>query len=353
MKWFFVLSGLIAYTGKPVSTSCPVQMSPSRVVVRFEDPFSVNCSSPSDHIDSMGWESIYGVGIGSTDNVSSVSLKIKSVKDWNIAPICFMNFLDGTQCTEPLPVTVYKTPDTVSMWTNHKGLMVEGVKYEMHCDIVNVAPAKNLSVLWYKGNQIVSTHTFSESELSPVNKSHVYRLIPRRGDNGSPIWCEAKLHFRPAVSIPTVRSNSYEAVVLYSPAFTNPENETLELSSGSKLILNCSATGNPMPVYSWGFPHEIQQTTKINENESILTPSIGLPGSYNCTVSNTRGTRTKYFTVIEAKRDPTVIAALVGVFGVLGVVALVAGAFFVKSDGTFPCNKGSYIKGQPTSSGPV
>lgn len=85
------------------------------------------------------------------------------------------------------------------------------------------------------------------------------------------------------------------------PTFTKPENETVELSSRSKIILDCTATGNPMPVYSWHFPHAIQQTTKNkNENQPILTPSIELPGTYNCMASNTQGTNTKYFTVVEA-----------------------------------------------------
>ena len=85
------------------------------------------------------------------------------------------------------------------------------------------------------------------------------------------------------------------------PTFTKPENETLVLSARTKVILNCTAAGNPMPVYSWHFPHKIQQTRKNkNENQPILNTTIDLPGTYNCTAYNARGSMTKYFNVVEA-----------------------------------------------------
>lgn len=56
-----------------------------------------------------------------------------------------------------------------------------------------------------------------------------------------------------------------------------------------------------MPTYTWHFPHPIQLMNKNQSTDQpILTPSIQLPGTYNCTASNTQGTKTKYFTVIKA-----------------------------------------------------
>lgn len=97
---FFVL------LGKAVSSSCPIQLSPPTVVVKFGDPIFANCSSSSDQIDLMGWESEYG-GTGVKEGVSSITLDIKSMQAWEITAQCFVNFLDGTQCSEFLPVTVY------------------------------------------------------------------------------------------------------------------------------------------------------------------------------------------------------------------------------------------------------
>ncbi|XP_034750323.1 hemicentin-1-like [Etheostoma cragini] len=298
----FPMTKLSCY-GKPVRSSCPVEisMSPPEVVVRFGDPFSVICSSPSNRTQSMGWESPYGTGIGLKDRASSVSLKIDSMKIWELKPLCFINLnVNHQQCLQTLSVTVYKMPDSVSMsQPSQTGPMVEGKKYRMQCDIVNVAPVGNLSVYWHKGNEIIYTEAFNKTSPSPANAASVFNLTAQRSDNGTQIWCEAKLEFSPSVpNLTAIRSKSHELVVLYSPTFTEPENETMHLEAGSKIILNCTATGNPMPVYSWHFPQPIQQTN-INENEPILAPSFELPGNYTCTASNTQGTRTKTFTVIE------------------------------------------------------
>ncbi|XP_070779077.1 vascular cell adhesion protein 1 [Enoplosus armatus] len=302
----------------------------------------------------MGWESSHG-GKGNTLGVSFLPLEIKSVKVWELEPICFINPIVGNQCSQTLPVTIYKTPDSVSMsHLSPMGPVAEGEKYRVQCDIVNVAPVSSLSVNWHKGDNIFYTETFEESSLSPVNKSSVCNLTAHRDDNGSPIWCEAKLNLLPTVpNLPTIQSKSHEVIVLYPPTFTEPENETLELAARSKMILNCTATGNPMPVYSWHVPHTIQQTDRNqNEDQPILIPSFELPGTYNCTASNTQGTKTKHFTVIEATRNRTTFAALVGVFVSLGALLFIGGLYFVTPEGTFSFSKGSYLRGQPTSSAP-
>ncbi|XP_070703581.1 hemicentin-1 [Pempheris klunzingeri] len=344
--------GLIAYTGTPVSSSCTIQMSPPQVVVRFGDPFSASCSSSVDKIEGIGWESQYG-GTGLQEEVSSLPLVVESVKDWSIDPQCFINLPSGEQCTQQLTVTVYKTPDSVSLSPpSQMGPLVEGQKYRMQCDIVDVAPVRNLSVYWHKGNEIFHSDTFDETTLLPVNKSSIFDWTAHRDDNGSQIWCEAKLNFEPEVpNLPSNLSKSQELIVLYPPAFANPEHETLELPAHGEITLNCTAAGNPMPVYSWHSPHAIQGT-KGNQmkNQPIFTPSIQLPGTYNCTASNNQGTRIKYFTVIEATRNHTTVAALVGVLGSLGVLMLIGGLYFMTPEGTFPFCKGSYLRGQPVPS---
>ncbi|XP_076608323.1 hemicentin-1 [Chaetodon auriga] len=353
--WILILSGFIAFTGKPVGSSCPIELSPPTAVVRFGDPFSANCSSSSSQTEGMGWESPLG-GVALTNFVSSLPLEIDSVKEWVVDTKCFVNLFDGHQCSQTLPFTVYKMPDKVSMSPpSQTGPMAEGAKYSVQCDIVNVAPARNLSVHWHKGKEIFYTETFNEFDKYPVNKVSVLNLTAHRDDNGTHIWCEAKLNIRPTgPRLPSIQSESHEVIVLYPPTFTEPANETLELPSRGKIILNCTATGNPMPVYSWHFPHPIQLTSKNQTtNQPILSPSIQLPGTYNCTASNAQGTKTKYFTVIEAKRNLTTFAALVGVFVFVGVLLFIGGFFFVTPEGTFSFSKGSYIRGQPTSSEPA
>lgn len=95
------------------------------------------------------------------------------------------------------------------------GPMVEGEKYHMQCDIVNVAPVRNLSVNWHKGNKIIYTEEFDKTSPSPVNTSSVLNLTAQRSDNGTQIWCEAQLKFSPPVpNLHTIQSKSHEVVVL-------------------------------------------------------------------------------------------------------------------------------------------
>ncbi|XP_056256732.1 hemicentin-2 [Seriola aureovittata] len=346
--------GLIACAGKPVSANCQAELSPPQVVVKYRDTFSVNCSSSPELTEGMGWESSQG-GIALTAGISFLTLETDSVTDWTIAPMCFFNLHNGTQCSEKLPVTVYKMPDSVYMHEpSPLGPMVEGTVYQLRCDIANVAPAKILSVYWHKGNKIINTQTFNEPSLSPVNKSSTFDWIAQGDDNGTQIWCEARLNFWPTgPKLPMMQSESHELIVLYPPKFHTPSNETQEIPAGIEMILNCTAKGNPMAVYSWKLPEAIQEKIKNhNGNQLILPQYLQFPGTYTCTASNERGSQTKYFTLIQAPRDRTTFAAIVGGFTFLAALLIVAGLIFVTSDGMFSLNKGSYLRGQPTSSGP-
>ncbi|XP_026019460.1 intercellular adhesion molecule 1-like [Astatotilapia calliptera] len=199
--------------GNPASASCPLQISPPRVVVRLEGSFSANCTSLSDQIDGMGWESPYG-GLDLTQGVTSLLFSIDSVPAWEIEAMCYMNSRDGDQCTKVLPVTVYKMPDSVSLRQNSTTVK-EGEQFAIQCDIVNVAPARNLSMLWHKGNKILNSETFDDSSPSPVSKSSVLTLTAHGDDDGAEIWCEAKLNLWPGEQGPAMmRSKSHSVTVL-------------------------------------------------------------------------------------------------------------------------------------------
>ncbi|XP_030592672.1 intercellular adhesion molecule 1-like [Archocentrus centrarchus] len=340
MMSVLIFSVLIACTGKLVSGSCPqLEMSPPRVVVRFGDSLSANCTSSSHQTGGMGWESPYG-GVDLTPGVSSLPFKMNSVPDWVIEPMCYVNLLD-------------EMPDSVSL--KNLNSMVEGQQYAIQCDIVNVAPARYLSVLWHKGNKILSPETFDESRPSPVNKSSVLNLIAHRDNDGTEIWCEAKLNLWPeAQGPPTMPSKSHSVTVLYPPTFTNPANETLELSAGQMMTLNCTATGKRVPSYRWQFPQAAQEAYKSqDEKQPILTRPFEHPGVYVCTASNSQGTVTKYFTVSKPSGDQTIIATTVRLLVVFALLLFLAGLVFMIHKGTFSCKKGDYLQGEPTSSVPV
>uniref|UniRef100_A0AAQ5YT57 Ig-like domain-containing protein n=1 Tax=Amphiprion ocellaris TaxID=80972 RepID=A0AAQ5YT57_AMPOC len=182
----------------PVSAACKIEMSPPRVMVKFGHSLTANCTSLYSEIAGIGWESTYG-GVGLQTGISTLPFKIDTVERWVIQPTCYVTLPNGDQCEEPLPVTVYQVPESVSIAQplSEAGPMVEGKQYRIQCDIVNVAPASLLSVYWHKGNKIIYHETFKESTLSPVNKSSILNLTAQRDDDGSQISCEAKLDLGP------------------------------------------------------------------------------------------------------------------------------------------------------------
>ncbi|XP_068605860.1 vascular cell adhesion protein 1-like [Brachionichthys hirsutus] len=339
---FFMFGCLIANAGKAVSSTCPVEISPPKAVVHIGERFSANCSTSSDQVAGMGWEASNG-GTALTAGVSVLELNIKSVTDWGLEPICFINLQNAEQCYQTLAVTVYKTPDSVSMSPpSPAGPLTEGENYRVQCDVVGVAPISNVSVRWHKGNEVFHTETFDGLSFRPLNETSVCNLTARRDDNGARIWCEAKLDLGAlGPNLPSVKSQPHELNVLYPPAFASPANETLKIPAGCNFTLNCTATGNPMPVYSWHFPDSIHlMKANGNPNESTLSPSCELPGTYKCTASNAQGARTKYFTVVDPPRNHATFAALIGGFMALGVLLTIGGLLFVTKEGAFSLSKG-------------
>lgn len=329
-----------------VSPSCPLVMTPSSVVVQYGDPLIVDCNSTTTEREGMGWESDYkGTGAISADHVQ---LKIDKVDKWSINSQCYMNLNNGDQCSKNLPITVYKIPDSVNIEppkTNQP--MEEHKEYQFQCAVVNVAPVNNVSVTWYKNNQIIETKVLSsESEKTPLNGSSLYTLRAQMLDNGGNLRCEAKFDFGPTgPNLPPVTSPPVDLQVLYQPFFDESKMETVEVPANGKITLGCTANGNPTPQYHWQVPQPNLQ--KVGSGP-ILNLTRPFPGTYNCTASNSQGSSIKQFLVTDAPRDYTVLAAVVGAVAALGVLLLIIGPFFVTKDGTFSFNKGGYSKGQPS-----
>lgn len=79
--------------------------------------------------------------------------------------------------------------------------------------------------------------------------------------------------------------------------FLSPEPEVLDLIADVEITLNCTATGNPTPVYSWLSSHPVQERI---EDEAVLTSSTLPPGTYTCIASNTLEKKSKQF-IVKAK----------------------------------------------------
>uniref|UniRef100_A0A671WZL5 Ig-like domain-containing protein n=1 Tax=Sparus aurata TaxID=8175 RepID=A0A671WZL5_SPAAU len=249
-------------------TDCPLILTPAEVVVRFGDRVSVDCSvaSTTDFL-GMGWEAAFG-GTG-FEQKSSLTWTVEKVEEWNIYPQCYMTQKNGEQCSVTPDITVYKTPDTVTLSGVDGGPMVEGREHTLDCNIANVAPVQNLTVIWYRDNEKLSTETFNGDTVTPDNVSSSLRLTADRHHNGALFRCEAVQHLGPELNL-TTTSLSYPAVVLYAPLIINCSGPFIGVEGKFSLnMLPCRADANPPATIQWYYQiEEIEADKLLNRSDS-------------------------------------------------------------------------------------
>ncbi|XP_028456329.1 hemicentin-2 isoform X1 [Perca flavescens] len=295
LKWILTLCMFYSVSGE----GCSLILKPSRVVVGFGEPVSVSCEATRP-VRVLGWESV--ISAAHTQRDLSVRWKVDSLIDWIEEPICYGVFFTAPrQCEEKLNLVLYKTPDSVSIRpVNHTGPMVEGKEYQLLCEVQNIAPVQYLTLRWYKGQTEVYNHSFSDlTSSSPVQVSSILMVTPTKAENGAQYRCVAELELGPEgpQPPPTVTSEPLNASVYFPPMFLSPEPEVLDLIVGADITLNCTATGNPTPVYSWQSSNPIQE--RMEDEAALTSPSL-LPGTYTCTASNTLEKKSKQF-IVKAK----------------------------------------------------
>ncbi|XP_053347898.1 hemicentin-1-like [Clarias gariepinus] len=177
-----------------VEGDCPVKILPVKLVREFGASASANCFTTIIH-HGMGWEASQGA-VDMVENVQLITWRVDNLTHYDIKPYCFMNM--KTQCSNNLPVIVYKRPDRVSISTvDHTGPMIEGGQYELRCDVQNVAPVRLLTVNWYKGHHLVERESLSGEDKFPVNVNVKLQISPSKDDDGVQYRCVAELNLGP------------------------------------------------------------------------------------------------------------------------------------------------------------
>ncbi|XP_038568796.1 vascular cell adhesion protein 1-like [Micropterus salmoides] len=278
---------------KPVFT-------PSRLVVKYDDPTSANCSV----CRHTCLNSLFGLekSVGEiTTNGTTISWTVDRMTEWDTSPICYYNY-DGHQCCSFLNVTLYQLPHNVSIsFVNHSGPMLEGHQYTLQCTVLDVAPVKDLTVTFYRGHTALGQRQSNNNkEKKPVTKSFTFNITPSIEDDGVQYWCEAKLELGPEGPRhpPVVMSQNVTVTVYYKPHLKGSWHPdpviTLE---GNPLQLNCSAVGNPSPLYTWTFP---LASTPVSGRTLLTINSVTTAdeGQYTCSVSNDVGSLKVKFEVV-------------------------------------------------------
>uniref|UniRef100_G3PKP9 Ig-like domain-containing protein n=3 Tax=Gasterosteus aculeatus TaxID=69293 RepID=G3PKP9_GASAC len=229
--------------------SCPIELSPPSVVVRYGDPVSINCSTSDGHSAEMGWEATVGSTI--IQNVPHVAWTVERLiqTDYDVTSICFYNPPSGAssdQCSKTSTVVVYTFPETIGI-SGPGGVMVEGETCQFTCDVPNIAPVQNLTVKWYKGDAMIHEDTFKNvgAGKKPVNQSSVLNFTATRQDNGLTVRCEAHLDLRPNGPQLNASSQELKVTVHFGPEGECLSLDKLELQEGDTLGGRCPMTGRP------------------------------------------------------------------------------------------------------------
>ncbi|XP_063043259.1 intercellular adhesion molecule 5 isoform X2 [Engraulis encrasicolus] len=190
--WLVLGLGNILLLSCGAEDQCPFfQLYPPVLVVEYNSSLEVevNCTTSSEDSQPY-WENL----LPFTDESSTV-LTVSALQEWDLIAQCVVNTTNPL-CREELSVTVYKLPDSVSITTVGE----EGLR----CDVMNVAPAQNLTVHWYKRNTRVGKSPFNATEALPLNVSADINVT----QDGGLYWCETELDLGPHGPQPPPKASS-------------------------------------------------------------------------------------------------------------------------------------------------
>ncbi|XP_061888407.1 intercellular adhesion molecule 3-like [Entelurus aequoreus] len=228
---------------------CPLTMSPPTLVVRFGDPVRANCSLSRTGFSLLGWE----VSLVAPEPTMEHFLvwSVDNMTEWSVSPVCYaVSNLEGS-CHLPLPVVVYKLPDSVSIgFVNHSGPLLEHRQYTLQCTVHDVAPARNLVVTFYRGQTKLGRLHSDVTEETPVTEVFRLDVRPGREDEEAPYWCEAEVQLQPEGSPQrplVVTSQKLPVDVLFGPQLLCPAKLRVRMGES----LRCEVKGNPQPSVIW------------------------------------------------------------------------------------------------------
>ncbi|KAM4749994.1 intercellular adhesion molecule 1-like [Anableps anableps] len=178
--------------------NCPDKpvLTPSRLVVKYGDPTSATCVACQKDCLPLE-ESVIDMeaSVGNTaGNGITFTWTVNHMNEWDLTPKCFYTTTkNDEQCCTSLTVTVYQPPENVSIRLNHIGPLTEGAEVTLQCSVLNVAPAENLTVTFYRGQTPLGHMTTNNSAKKPVSETFSLSYNTSKEDNGAEFWCEAKL----------------------------------------------------------------------------------------------------------------------------------------------------------------
>ncbi|XP_057717561.1 hemicentin-2-like isoform X2 [Corythoichthys intestinalis] len=253
-------------TGGGERHDCPIRLNPETLVLQYTgESQNVTCSTTGPKGTVVTWEDMFSL------RPNEVTWTPDTHMDWDPAPRCTAVLPDGYFCNKPLNFTLYKTPDSVTVRSVNNATFLEGEQCQLHCDIINVAPAQSLLVRWYHGNQTIKpsireplqltdcphdTNTLCDPSdtRTPVNVTASASFRFNRSHHEADLNCEAILELGPAGPrpAPAVISRAVSFDIYYKPVInTTKLPKVIPLFRGYPEELVCEADGQPPPTIYW------------------------------------------------------------------------------------------------------
>ncbi|XP_053348783.1 hemicentin-1-like isoform X1 [Clarias gariepinus] len=274
--------------------TCPLSISPQRVVLEYGESQRVTCSSSTQNAN-LSWRFLNNVlNLNTLDINSSFFF---NNPNFNGKFSCLGIFKGLDACQTDINVTIYKRPDKVSISAlDHANHMTEGNNYTLLCDFQNVAPVQLITVNWYKGQHLLKTATFNEVP-NPTNTSTTIKIVPNRNDNITQYSCEVVLKLESGEVKFRMKSETLNLTVHYKPTITPTLPSRVPLFRGYPVKLLCEARGYPEPTIEW-ISNNVTVVSTPNGTLSLDERNVSRDGVYTCIAKNSLSSDTRVVSVV-------------------------------------------------------
>ncbi|XP_069460203.1 intercellular adhesion molecule 1-like [Ambystoma mexicanum] len=192
--WLSFLLLVLAATGaESAGEPCEVAiLGPNPQYVEWNGPVSLNCTKSCNTTGKLMWETHLRKDEKEEEAWTSMS---STMTVWETTPTCAL-VVQGAIYQAQTTLIAYQIPDDVTI-----GLlppMKEGQSYNVTCDVRNIAPKRNLTVLIRRGNKTLHTQSYpSDSTEGLASAAVTYSVTAQREDHGAVYTCVAQLDMRP------------------------------------------------------------------------------------------------------------------------------------------------------------
>ncbi|XP_075581256.1 intercellular adhesion molecule 1 [Pelecanus crispus] len=205
------------------------------------------------------------VTMGPTEMV----VDLLNITTWNTSVLCFYN-CNGSRKVLTMKLITYRALEPAVLEPIPQ--LQVGQRHELACHVANVVPKQNLTMILWRGSEILRTKTFENcSQDKPEEARLTYRLTAERQDNEQNITCQALLDLSPYGPRFNTTSNPQTLTVYGKPALASYW-RLLCCGCGNWLILGC-------------FPL-VAEFLKDPELEPLINLEIGETVNTSCTVSD-------------------------------------------------------------------